>query len=118
MKSLRAKVQSPKSGDGPVSYQYRLLVVLALFMPFVAEAHIGSPNVVFEGKAGAYQVRIAIRPPPVLPGAAQVDVRAEGGAVTNVTLETRLFDATSAGKQPTVQATRVAGETNFFNGVF
>src|SRR4051794_529891 len=54
------------------------LVVLALAR--VAEAHIGSPNVFFEGKAGAFPVRVSIRPPATLPGMAQVDVRVEGEA--------------------------------------
>ena len=85
-------------------------------LPLVASAHVGSPNVFFDGKAGTYGVRVAIRPPAVLPGSVQVDVRAEGGVVTNVILEARLFDAAGVGQQPTVKATSVAGETNFFNG--
>src|SRR5436190_16056433 len=90
-----------------------LFALLALF-PFALSAHIGSPNVFFEGRAGEYGVRVAIRPPAVLPGSAQVDVRAEGGTVTNVVLEARFFEA--PGEQPSVQAARVGGETNFFNG--
>jgi hypothetical protein len=96
-------------------FRERLLAVVAALMPLMAGAHIGSPNVFFEGKAGAYEVRVAVRPPAVLPGSAQVDVRVENAAVTNVTLEARLFDA-NADKQPTVQATHVAGDTNLFNG--
>ena len=93
------------------------MLLAAILCPFAATAHVGSPNVFFEGKAGVYAVRVAIRPPAVLPGSVQVDVRAEGGTVTNVILEARLFDVAGAGEQPTVKATQVAGETNFFNGV-
>src|SRR4051794_22481554 len=42
-------------------------IALGLLLPSLANAHIGSPNVFFEGKAGAYAVRVAIRPPAVLP---------------------------------------------------
>jgi hypothetical protein len=48
-----------------------------------SSAHIGSPNVFFDGKAGAHSVRVVIRPPPALPGIAQVDIRTEfSGSVT------------------------------------
>jgi hypothetical protein len=98
------------------SIQIRIFAMLAVLTPFAAGAHIGSPNVFFEGRAGEYGVRVAIRPPAVLPGSAQVDVRVDGGVATNVTLEARLFDV-AGDKQPTVHAARIAGETNFFNGV-
>lgn len=55
-----------------------LFALLVLVLARVAQAHIGSPNVFFEGKAGAYPVRVSIRPPATLPGMAQVDVRVEG----------------------------------------
>jgi hypothetical protein len=97
------------------SIQHWLPVIVAAVICFGAEAHIGSPNVFFEGKAGAYDVWVAVRPPAVLPGSAQVDVRLESAAGTNVTLEARLFGA-AADQQPTQQAARVAGETNLFNG--
>ena len=79
-------------------------------------AHVGSPNVFFEGRAGAYGVSVAIRPPAVLPGAAQVAVRFTDGLVTNVSLEARVFGAAEAGRQPISRAAPVPGGTNFFNG--
>jgi hypothetical protein len=36
-------------------------------------AHVGSPDVFFQGKAGPYSVLVAIRPPDVIPGVAQVE---------------------------------------------
>jgi len=38
-------------------------------------AHIGSPVVVADGVAGPYPVRVVVRPPDVIPGRAQIDVR-------------------------------------------
>jgi hypothetical protein len=40
-----------------------------------AHAHIGSPTVVVDGAAGAYPLRVVIRPPQVIPGLASIDVR-------------------------------------------
>jgi hypothetical protein len=41
-------------------------------------AHVGSPDTFFAGKAGAYDVRVSVRLPGVIPGRAQVTVRVVG----------------------------------------
>jgi hypothetical protein len=41
----------------------------------VTTAHVGSPNVFFEGVAGPYPVRVVVRPPEVIPGLAEITVR-------------------------------------------
>ena len=65
-----------------------------LFVPLVATAHVGSPNVFFDGQAGPYPVRVVIRPPGVLPGVAQVDVRIlSSRGVTNVSLQVVPWEA-------------------------
>lgn len=50
--------------------------VFALFAASLAVAHVGSPDVFFEGKAGNYPVYVTIRPPAVIPGVAEIEVRA------------------------------------------
>jgi len=53
----------------------------------VASAHVGSPNVFFVGKAGAYDVDVVVRPPQVVPGLAEITVRvpvAQGASVRRV----------------------------------
>jgi hypothetical protein len=42
----------------------------------VCWGHVGSPNVFLEGFAGPYPVHIVVRPPAVIPGVAEVTVRA------------------------------------------
>jgi hypothetical protein len=51
-----------------------LVVVAALSAPLAA--HVGSPDVYYEGQAGPYRLLVAIRTPPVVPGVADVEVRA------------------------------------------
>lgn len=51
-----------------------------------ALAHVGSPDVFFEGRAGAYPVSVVIRPPSVIPGVAQVDVRVTANGVESVSV--------------------------------
>src|SRR5438105_15777411 len=42
-----------------------LAFALLLLAPCVARAHIGSPNVIYEGLAAPYPLRVLIRPPGV-----------------------------------------------------
>jgi hypothetical protein len=78
-------------------------------------AHVGSPNVFFEGRAGAYSVFAVIRPPAALPGAAQVSVRVEGADVGAVSLRPVLWPAGRQGAPLAVAAQRVPGEKNLWS---
>jgi hypothetical protein len=54
----------------------RLLAVVALVaIPCSASAHVGSPDVYFEGAAGPYRVLVTVRPPDAVPGIAEVTAR-------------------------------------------
>ena len=44
----------------------------------IAAAHVGSPDVFVDGMAGPYAVRVMVRPPQVVPGLAEITVRANG----------------------------------------
>jgi hypothetical protein len=53
-----------------------LLSIAALALAAsTAWAHIGSPDVFFEGSAGPYPLFVTIRPPSVIPGVAQIEIR-------------------------------------------
>jgi hypothetical protein len=58
------------------------LVVLGLAT--TADAHVGSPDAVADGQAGPYHLLVTIRPPEVIPGVAQIEIRALDGDVTQV----------------------------------
>jgi hypothetical protein len=48
---------------------------LAAFTARPAQAHIGSPDVFFEGDAGPYHLFVTIRAPAVIPGVAAIEIR-------------------------------------------
>ena len=50
----------------------------------LAAAHVGSPNVFFVGKAGAYDVTVIVRPPQVVPGLAEITVRIPPGQASEI----------------------------------
>ena len=94
-----------------------LLFAACLFAPMLAHSHVGSPNVFFEGKAGPHPVRVIIRPPAVLPGIVQADIRVATDGVTNIFLQAVPWE-TNAAAAPPVIAVAVAGETNLYNAAF
>src|SRR2546422_763078 len=59
----------------PLSF-LALLFSILLF-PSVANAHVGSPDVFYDGLVGPYPARITIRMPGVVPGRAEISVRVQ-----------------------------------------
>ncbi|HZD96238.1 MAG TPA: hypothetical protein VE133_18395, partial [Candidatus Sulfotelmatobacter sp.] len=53
---------------------FRLICVLLL--PMAGVAHVNSPDVYYDGFAGPYHLLVTLRPPAVVPGVAQIQVRA------------------------------------------
>ncbi|HEY2065871.1 MAG TPA: hypothetical protein VGG84_07900 [Gemmatimonadaceae bacterium] len=51
-----------------------LRCVAALSLGVVLAAHVGSPDAFYSGKAGPYSIDVAVRPPTVVPGIAEVYV--------------------------------------------
>jgi hypothetical protein len=51
------------------------LLALAAAAPAEIAAHVGSPDVFWEGRAGPYRLLVAVRTPPVVPGVAQIEIR-------------------------------------------
>ena len=80
-----------------------------------AEAHIGSPNVFFEGKAGEYSVRAVIRPPQVVPGLAEINVRVLGEPIQRVAVLPVFSRAGREGAPPADEAKLVRGETDLYS---
>ena len=52
-------------------------ILAALFLAAAAPlgAHVGSPDVFYEGMAGPYRLLVTIRPPQVVPGVAEIEIR-------------------------------------------
>jgi hypothetical protein len=59
-----------------------LVLILAAVAPLAA--HVGSPDVFFEGQAGPYQLLVTIRPPQVVPGVAEIEIRSLAADVTGI----------------------------------
>lgn len=93
---------------------FSLALLLLLFVVAPARAHIGSPNVIFEGNAGPYPVRVVVRPPQVVPGLAEISVRVVGTGVTRVAVLPVHWKVGKGGSPPPDVAKLVRGETNLY----
>lgn len=87
----------------------------ALALVLVCSAHVGSPDTFFEGRAGAYPVRVIIRSPPVIPARAEIIVRVTGGGVHRVTATPRIWNGGDRGAPPPDAATRVPGDSTLWS---
>ena len=68
----------------PRSLYALLAATLVLIACFPASAHVGSPDVFFEGDAGPYHLFVTVRVPQVIPGVAEIEVRASSTDVQTV----------------------------------
>ena len=59
-----------------------LALLLAAAAPLYS--HVGSPDVFYEGSAGPYRLLVTIRPPQVIPGVAEIEIRSVGPAAETV----------------------------------
>jgi hypothetical protein len=95
----------------------RLLLFFWLLAVIPAQAHVGSPDVFFDGMAGPYPVLIVIRPPLVIPGTAQVEVRLSGPGVRSVKLLPLPLTGAGSKFPPTPDlASRSTADPNLFTG--
>src|SRR5438876_5581079 len=61
-----------------LDFRFWMLVVA---LASICRAHVGSPDVFYEGAAGPYRFLVTIRPPQVVPGVAEVEIRSASAGV-------------------------------------
>ena len=61
-----------------------LALAIILFAAAPLGAHVGSPDVFYEGLAGPYHLFVTVRVPQVIPGVAEIEVRSESKDVTSI----------------------------------
>jgi hypothetical protein len=61
-----------------------LKILLVLLASSLVHAHVGSPDVYYEGDAGSYHLFVTVRLPQVIPGVAEIRVRSASPEVRTV----------------------------------
>src|SRR5471030_1044319 len=66
------------------SMRTSFLALWLLFLPLAGTAHVNSPDVYYDGYAGPYHLLVTLRPPAVVPGVAQIQIRSVANDVNDV----------------------------------
>ena len=93
----------------------RAIIVLLLLFTGTASAHVGSPDVFFEGDAGPYKLFVTVRAPKVIPGIAEIEIRSETPDVQDLSVVPMRLTGPGSELPPTPdRATRSAADPQFF----
>ncbi len=89
----------------------RLMVIGSTALVVVlTSAHVGTSQVVLEGRAGGYPVRVFIDPPGVVPAQVAILVRVLEGMPTRVTVRAAQWNVGTKGAPPAEDAALVPGD--------
>src|SRR6202034_2054435 len=80
-------------------------------------AHVGSPDVYFQGLAGPYHLTVTIRPPAMIPGVASVEIRSSDPGVSSIRVVPLYIVGAGAKYPPPPDAlTQSKEDPQFFSG--
>jgi hypothetical protein len=99
--------------------QRRTIGVLAtvLLAALSLSAHVGSPDVFFEGDAGPYRLFVTVRVPQVIPGIAEIEVRSASNDVEKIEIVPMRLSGAGSDFPPTPDvAERSKQGAQFFTG--
>lgn len=96
----------------------RLAIVFSLLVAALPlDAHVGSPDVYYEGDAGPYHLFVTVRMPQVIPGVAEIQVRCESGDVRTIQIVPLRLTGPGSNLPPTPDLAQVSkGDSQFFTG--
>jgi hypothetical protein len=93
------------------------LALLLLITAFPLAAHVGSPDVYYEGDAGPYHLFVTVVLPQVIPGVAEIQVRAESGDVHSIQIVPMRLTGPGSKFPPTPDLAQVSkDDPQFFTG--
>ena len=94
-----------------------LVAVFLLICPIGVSAHVGSPDFYYDGYAGPYHLLVTVRPPAVIPGIAEIQVRSVAGDVNAVDIVPMRLVGQGARLAPTPDAAvRSGSDPQVFTG--
>ncbi|MGB6960012.1 MAG: hypothetical protein WBF01_06365 [Candidatus Acidiferrum sp.] len=97
----------------------RAIGILAVTMlaALSLSAHVGSPDVYFEGDAGPYHLYVTVRVPQVIPGIAEIQVRSESNDVERIEIVPMRLSGPGSNLPPVPDvAVRSKQDAQFFTG--
>jgi hypothetical protein len=93
-----------------------ILILICFVATHFSFAHIGSPCVVMQGKAGPYNLMVNVEPPDVIPGVAKVTVYMQGEQLSAVSARAIYYRTGDEGAPKPEALGQVAGQPGQFAG--
>ncbi len=95
-----------------------LTSICLVALPLVTtHAHVGSPGVVFEGKAGPYDLLVSINPPDVIPGIAEISIYTLSPEVDNISAKPIYWGVGDEGSPKSDPMYPVEGQPGQYEGI-
>ncbi len=94
-----------------------ILSLLFICISILADSHIGSPGVTFEGKAGNHGLMVLISPPDVIPGTAIIHIYTKGEGIESIWAKPVYWFAGSKGTPSADQMLPVPNEPGHYQGL-
>lgn len=93
------------------------LLLIALLISPPCFAHVGSPDIYFQGEAGPYHLTVAIRTPPMIPGIAEIEIRSAEPGVRQIKIVPLYIVGPGSKYPPPPDALAPSkGDPQFFSG--
>ncbi len=93
------------------------ICAVILLAAISVSAHVGSPDVFFEGDAGPYHLFVTVRVPQVIPGIAEIEVRSASNDVEKIEIVPMRLSGAGSDFPPTPDvAERSKQDPQFFTG--
>jgi len=113
----QASRQKPGARSSEKLLAISLFLIVSLPLSFPLHAHVGSPDVFYEGAAGPYRVYVTVRVPQVIPGVAEIEVRSASNDVQAVRIVPMRLSGPGSNLPPIADlAQRSKQDPQFFTG--
>lgn len=94
-----------------------VFVGLVFLTALTVSAHVGSPDVYFEGDAGPYRLYVTVKVPQVIPGVAEIQIRSAANDVDKIEIVPMRLSGAGSNLPPTPDvAERSKQDPQFFAG--
>lgn len=111
-----ANVETPMVTAHRTKITRRILLLLAA-VAICADAHVGSPDIFLEASAGPYPMFVTIRPPSVIPGVAEIEIRSASPGIREIHITPIPMVGEAAKHPPTPDVMQRSGQDpQFFTG--
>jgi hypothetical protein len=93
-----------------------VFLLLTILLPGNAWAHLGSPDIFYDGPVGPYSASIVIRMPQVVPGRAQINVQVRSEEAVSVAFAPIASFVAVSNTPPAEEGQAAPGASNLFTG--